>query len=155
MTPRDIETIARTPHDAYNDRDLGRVSPLFAANATFIDMATGQAYHGPAGFRKWQENWAAAFPDSRIEITRIRSGDDFAVVEYTGRGTHTGALETMMGTIPPTNRHGEAPFCDIYEIQNGKIVTARTYYDSATLMRQLGLMPSSATAASPEREYAR
>jgi ketosteroid isomerase-like protein len=31
-------------------------------------------------------------------------------------------------------------FCDVYQIQDGKITSLRSYFDSATLMAQLGLM---------------
>ena len=155
MREQDIATIARTPHDAFNDRDFERVTPLVAADAKWVDVAAGVTFHGPAGFRKYQESWTTAFPDARIDVRRVRAGADFAVVEFVGRGTHTGPLTTPMGSIPPTNRAGEAPFCEIYEIRDGKIVGGATYYDSATIMRQLGLLPESAAHPLGEAEYAR
>ena len=155
MPEQDIATIARTPHDAFNARDFERVTPLIAPDAKWVDMAAGITYHGPSGFRQYQESWATAFPDARVDVRCVRTGADFAIVEFVGRGTHTGPLTTAVGMIPPTNRTGEAPFCEVYEIRDGKIVGGASYYDAATIMRQLGLLPENAAHPLGEAEYAR
>ncbi len=155
MPQQDIAAIARIAHDAYNARDFDRVITLVAPDAKWVDMATGVTFNGPDGFRQYMQGWATAFPESQVEVRRVRTGHDFAVVEFTGRGTHTGPLTTPTGTIPPTNRQVEAPFCEIYEIADGKIAGGVTYYDVATLMRQLGLMPESAAAPGREAAYSR
>ena len=155
MPEQDIATIARTPHDAFNARQFERVAPLIAPDAKWVDMAAGVTYHGPSGFRQYQESWAIAFPDARIDVPRVRTGADFVLVEFVCRGTHTGPLTTPAGTIPPTSRTGEAPFCEIYEIRGGKIAGGASYYDSATLLRQLGLIPEGAAHPLGEAEYAR
>jgi predicted ester cyclase len=61
------------------------------------------------------------------------------VVEFTGRGTHTGALVTSAGSIPATGRSVTLKLCDILEFTDGKIRRQRTYFDSGSLMAQLGL----------------
>ena len=43
--------------------------------------------------------------------------------------------------IPPTGRTIELHIAEIYQIRDGKIALLRAYYDGATLMRQLGVMP--------------
>jgi predicted ester cyclase len=61
-----------------------------------------------------------------------------AVVEFWGRGTHTGPLETPKGTIPPTGRRVEWQLCFVYDVHHGKVHHVREYFDAATLMAQLG-----------------
>ena len=40
------------------------------------------------------------------------------------------------------------PFCDVFQFRNGKIVAGRSYFDAATMMRQLGLLAEGATGQS-------
>ena len=88
------------------------------------------------------QGWAGAFPDSRTEITGLYAGDDFVDLEFTGRGTHEGVLKTPMGEVPPTSRLVEVHFCEVYRTRDGKIASGHTYFDAATGMVQLGLMPA-------------
>ena len=41
--------------------------------------------------------WATGFPDGRVEIENVIEDGDKVVLEFTGRGTHTGPLRTPMG----------------------------------------------------------
>jgi steroid delta-isomerase-like uncharacterized protein len=82
------------------------------------------------------EMFANAFPDGKIDVTRvIRAGDGVVVIEFVGRGTHTGDL---MG-IPPTGRTMEIPVCDVVEVRDGKIYSEHEYMDQMVIMTQLGV----------------
>ena len=61
------------------------------------------------------------------------------VVEFTGRGTHTGTLVTSMGEIPATGRSLTLQLCDVMEFKNGKVQSQKTYFDTGSMMAQLGL----------------
>ena len=52
----------------------------------------------------------------------------------------TGPLQTPAGTIPATGKTLQLRFAEVFEMRDGKIKTTRAYWDTATLMRQLGLM---------------
>ena len=90
--------------------------------------------------------WADGFPDGRVEITNVVDGGDMVAIEYTGRGSQTGALASAQGEIPPTGRSVELQLCDVLEFEDGKVVRVRSYFDSGSLMAQLGLMPEAAGA---------
>jgi predicted ester cyclase len=60
----------------------------------------------------------------------------YAMQESIFYGTHTGPL----GNIPATGRTVEFPFMTAYLIENGEIVWGHLYYDSTTLLRQLGVI---------------
>jgi SnoaL-like polyketide cyclase len=66
--------------------------------------------------------------------------------EHIGRGTHTGPLVTPAGTIPATGRPVELRLAELYEVQEDRIKRLNAYYDSASLMRQLGLLPPQGSA---------
>lgn len=116
-------------------------------NFEWLDVATGEVYRGPPGVRQFMEHWANAFKDAKVEIKRVVANDDSFAAEFLGRGTHTGALESPTGTIPPTKRRIELPCCEVGTIEKGKIRSGSTYYDAATIMHQLGLTVSEPAGA--------
>lgn len=146
MSAQDNLEIAHVFFDAFNNRDFARASQYVANDAEFVNVASGEVFRGPDGFRRFQENWARAFPDGAVEITRVVADDMSAVVEYVGRGTHDGPLTSPGGDIPATHRAGELRLCDVYELRHGKLVAGRTYFDTMTLLRQLGVIPSEAAS---------
>ncbi len=91
--------------------------------------------------------WQEAFPDNRLEITSIHADDRGGVHEGRFIGTHTGVLRSPAGEIQPTNRQVDAPFCNVYEFEEGKTTKAHLYFDQMELMSQLGLSPSAGGAA--------
>jgi ketosteroid isomerase-like protein len=118
-----------------------RVSADVGFRLRGCNMATGETFNGPEGVKQYLLVWATAFPDSQVETTEIIAGDRGAVVEFTGRGTQSGPLQTPTGDIPPTGRAAEQRFCTVNRIENGKITEARQYFDLLGLMQQLGLVP--------------
>ncbi|HEX6536842.1 MAG TPA: ester cyclase [Gemmatimonadaceae bacterium] len=138
---QDNARIAASLLDLWNDRDFDQLARVATADVECVNVPfDNTTYRGPNGYREFVQGWATAFPDGRAEIRRIVADESGAVVEYTGRGTNTGPLVTPNGTIQPTGRAGELDLCDVVEIENGKVRRIRSYYDSATLMRQLGVL---------------
>lgn len=135
----DVTAVTRALYDAFNDRDYDRSAALVTDDAEIIAIPTGEIQRGPDGMRAMMQGWATAFPDSRIEVTHLAVAGNAAVVEFTGRGTHTGPMETPAGTIPPTGRLVEVAFCDVLEYREGRVASVRSYFDLATMMQQLGL----------------
>lgn len=146
MSVQDNEALARASHESFNERDYDRADELAAEDLEWLNVATGETLHGREALKQFQQGWAGAFPDSRTEVTGVYAGEDFAVVEFVGRGTHEGPLKSPAGEIPATNRSVEVRFCEVYRIRDGKISSGHTYFDLATMMAQLGLMPEQAGA---------
>ena len=67
---------------------------------------------------------------------------DWAVVEFVNRGTQTGPLESSLGTFPPSGRSMEVRYCSVMRVRDGMVVEGRDYYDSASIVAQLGLIES-------------
>ncbi len=143
----DNASIVRTTYDAFNDRDLERGGAAIASDAELVDVPSGTIFRGPEGYKQSMQGWLTAFPDGRIEITNLVAAGDTVVVEFTGRGTHTGPLVGPAGEIPPTGKAGQMALCDVVRVKDGKIVALRSYYDIATLLGQLGVMPELPVAA--------
>jgi steroid delta-isomerase-like uncharacterized protein len=140
MSAQDNVKIARKNYETFNNRDFDGTVAQAAENVELLNVPLGVTLHGPEGFRQSVQGWATAFPDSRVEVTNIVAGEEGAVIEFRGRGTHTGPLNGPAGEIPATGRSVDIPFCEVMQIKNGKITSVHTYFDAATMMGQLGLM---------------
>lgn len=136
----DNAELVRSLMEAWNSRDFDYIAERTPADAVIIDAGSGETFRGPEGGRRYNEMWANAFPDGRITVDRVIEAGDLVVVEYTGRGTHTGPLETSMGSVPATGRSVTLHFCDVNEVRDGKVHKQTTYGDSGALMAQLGLI---------------
>jgi ketosteroid isomerase-like protein len=143
MAIRETTYIAQNIHPLWTNREYDRIlSEMIAEDVEWTTVPTGETFRGHEGFRQFMEGWSDAFPDGRAEDTNVYVGEDFAVTEFVGRGTHTGTLRTPSGEIPPTERSVEWQLCEVYQIREGKIVRGRTYFDAATLMDELGFTVS-------------
>ncbi len=141
----DNVSVARGQYDDWNERDFDRLADAFAADSEIVLMGSGNTFRGPDGARQYNESWADGFPDGRVTVDNIVSSGDVVVVEFTGRGTHTGTLVSSAGSIPATDRSVTLKLCDILEFADGKIRRQRTYFDTGSLMAQLGLAAQQTT----------
>jgi steroid delta-isomerase-like uncharacterized protein len=143
MPAENLEVVVREIYTAYESRAFERAAAAFAEGAELHNVPTGDSYRGREGYLQFARGWAAAFPDLRIAVQRLDMGESTGVVEYTLRGTHTGALITAGGFIPPTWASVEIRICDVLRMDDGLIVRLDSYFDSATMLRQMGLFPNS------------
>ena len=57
------------------------------------------------------------------------------------RGAHRGLLETTFGLIAATGKPIDLPLCEIFRTVGGRLIAIESYFDLATLVRQLGRCP--------------
>jgi ketosteroid isomerase-like protein len=62
---------------------------------------------------------------------------DYVVAQGIGRGTHLGVFLSPAGVLQPTGRRMEVHFCDVYRLEDGKVIRADSYLDFYGLLRQL------------------
>ena len=112
-------------------------------------VGSGTSFRGPDGARQFANMWATGFPDGKVTIDRAAASGDHVTVEHTGRGTHTGTLQSPGGGIPATGKSVTLQLCDVFRIEGGKIKSLRSYFDSASLLTQIGvLLETGVTTAS-------
>lgn len=143
----DNASIARQLYEHWNQREFEAGAGLAAADCEITVAGTGERFHGPAGAEQFARRWAEAFPDGRITVDTVVASGDHVACEFTGTGTHTGTLHTPMGDIPATGKRVELHLCDIHTIRDGRIHASHAYFDAASMMGQLGLMPEMPSAA--------
>jgi predicted ester cyclase len=136
----------RSYSDAWNNRDFDKFSEALA-NGEIVLMGSGERLKGSEGARQFAQMWATGFPDGRVTIDTICESDDMCCVEYTGRGTHTGTLATPMGKFEPSGKTVELKLCDCWTFgSDGTAKQVRTYFDSTSLLVQIGAVPEMAGA---------
>ena len=143
----DNAAFVRGLYEAWNDRDFNKFAEAMAPAGKVGVMGSGDTFEGPEGAIRYGETWANAFPDGKITIDTLVADGDHVVVEFTGRGTHTGTLATSMGDIPATGKAVTLKLCDSLDLRNGKVEMQRSYIDTASMMAQLGLTAGQSATA--------
>ena len=136
----DVEQIVRKFHESWDLKDPDRGAAVISEDCHFEDVARGELLHGPEAYKRDYVRWRTAFPDGALEITNVIVEGNWAVVEFTNRGTQTGPLQSSLGEFPPSGRFMEVRYCSVMRVKDGKVVEGRDYYDSASIARQLGLV---------------
>jgi predicted ester cyclase len=92
--------------------------------------------------RAYSQNFLNAFPGSKFEILRTIAEGNYVVNNWRATGQHSGPLMTPGGNaIPPTGKSVTLYGSTTTEVKGGKITRSWTYWDMASLLGQLGLMP--------------
>lgn len=137
-TPQEI---AQAWLDAYNRRDADALIELYADDARNIQVAFGD--EPLTGRAALLENFTAffrAFPDNFTNPVNIFVDGDWAIIEWRGGGTFTGAL----GEFAPTGKSFELSGCGFLQVADGKIIFQRGYIDKQTWFDQIGVVPGRA-----------
>ena len=77
----------------------------------------------------------ATFSHPRYELIAMHHADDSVVVEFDLKGTHLGNFRGL----PATGKAFRCRTLAIFEFEGDRIVCERVYFDSATILRQLGI----------------
>jgi steroid delta-isomerase-like uncharacterized protein len=98
-------------------------------------IATGDVFDGEAEVRHYFDETRTAFPDQRNKLIALHHSDEAVIVEAMLYGTHLGSFRGL----PATGREFEMRFCAMFIFEDEKLVCERVYFDSATILRQLGI----------------
>jgi steroid delta-isomerase-like uncharacterized protein len=141
MSEEDNIRIVEKYYEALNAHDVRRLTEYQAPGYTL--QAPGLP--GPVGASEdaaYIQGFFDAFPDLRFELTQKIAQDDLVVVNWVGKGTHKGPLRTPTGaSLPATGKQASTLGSNTIEFENGKVLHSWVYFDMATLLAQLGLMP--------------
>ena len=106
-------------------------------------VPTGEIHDGPEEVMRYFETSRVPFPDQGNELRALYHTDAGVIVEFDLLGTHRGPLRG----IPPTGREFRCPVVAFFLFDDERIVCERVYFDSATILRQLGLIPDSSAGS--------
>ncbi len=124
---------------AWSSHDLEQLLALFTDDCTYEDVTFGVINRGKAQLRAFAEGVFAGVPDFTVEITSRVVAGDRAAMEWLMSGTHRGDFPGMPAT---GKRFAGLRGVTVLELEGGKIRRNSDYWDAATAMRQVGLLPA-------------
>jgi steroid delta-isomerase-like uncharacterized protein len=132
---------AKAPVEAYNEKNWPKLRSVVTPDFVYEEVATQRRLEGLDAVVAFWQGWAKAFPDSRATFDEEYLTEGAVVLEVTWSGTHSGLLDLPGGPVKPTNRPIRLKGCQVVGLRNGKAQSIRHYFDIATLLQQLGMLP--------------
>ena len=138
----DVERMFEDYLAAWNSHDVEKIASFFTDDCVYEDVAVGAVSRGKEELKAFASTTFAAFPDFKVEPTSRFVAGDWAGTEWIMRGTQTGDL---LG-IPATGKSFSIRGASIRELHEGKIRRNADYWNMASFLQQLGLMPGAPSA---------
>src|SRR4051812_12922046 len=131
--PKEIEQLFA----AWNSHDPDRVAASFTEDGVYEDVTAGHISRGRPEVRKWAEGGLAAFENFEIKIVSSFFHNGHGVAEWVWGGND----KEMFKTGKKFSVRGVR----VFEVRRAKISRYQEFYDSAAIMKQVGVLP-------PEKE---
>ena len=128
------EEVVREHMDSENRHDFDTTLATFD-HPRYELIPNDEVIDGADAVSHYYEETRAAFPDQRNEVIAMHHAEDAVIVEFDLLGTHKGSYRGL----PPTGRSFRCRMAAIFEFDGDRIVCERVYFDSATILRQLGI----------------
>lgn len=138
------EVIVEAFMNAWNARDVDRIVSFYADDALYEDVTNvgnqwATPWRGRDAIHDAVREMFAALPDLAFEMHAVRTGKDFAVLEWTMTGTHTGDWPTLPATGRPISVRGVS----VLEFAGAAIRRQHDYWDGFRFSSQLGVLSAS------------
>jgi steroid delta-isomerase-like uncharacterized protein len=131
--------------EAYNEADWNRLEAWLTPDCFYDEFGTGRRARGPQEIADLFKGWKRAMPDSEGTVTSAVDGGDAAVLEVTWTGTFTGPWGTPQGEVEPSGKHQTTRACVVLTFEGDTIKESHHYFDSMSLMQQLGMLEAPAS----------
>jgi steroid delta-isomerase-like uncharacterized protein len=119
---------------AWNSHNPDKMLPLFTDDIFYEDVAFGEVSHGSAELRKFFLSEIEGVPDLELKLIRADIHNGHGTIEWTFSGTDKDVYKT--------GKKFSVRGVSVIEMRDGKISRNLDFYDSATIMRQVGLLPT-------------
>jgi steroid delta-isomerase-like uncharacterized protein len=138
----EIEQMMKDLDAAWASHDIERILAFYSDDCIYEDVVFGKVNHGKEELRAFIKEAFTGFPDFRVEGKSFFTSGNRICSEWIMSGTHSGNLPGM----PATGKSFSVPGVSVSELKDGKVKQNTDYYDGASLMRQLGLLPPAMSA---------
>ena len=115
-------------------KEFDKTLATFDGHPHYEIMATGQVFDGDEQVMGYYRTTRTAFPDQRHANSRFHIADDAVIVEFDLLGTNLGEFYGL----PPTGKAFRVPIIAVFFFEGERIVNERIYFDSASLVTQIG-----------------
>jgi steroid delta-isomerase-like uncharacterized protein len=139
-----LPPVLRQWFDAWNGGDPATtLPPLYTADGVYEDVPSNTKATGTDGIHAFIAAFAKVVSDIKVEPQSGFATDTWAAAEYWFGATDRGFIPGGEGK----------PFrvrtVTVFELQGDKIRRSSDYYDVATILAQLGLMPGAGGSGTP------
>jgi steroid delta-isomerase-like uncharacterized protein len=133
------ETIVREHVEAENRHDVEATIATFHSPSYRVN---GEPVDGEAAVRELLQGLMDGFPDFKAEIGKLHHADDAVFGEARITATHKGEFNG----IPPTGKPIDVRMGALFEFDEDRLLCEAVYWDIATLLTQIGVLPEAAPA---------
>ncbi len=119
---------------AWNSHNPDKMLPVFTDDVFYEDVAYGEISHNHAELRKFAAGEFDSVPDLELKLVRASIQNGHGTIEWTFSGTDRG--------IYKTGKKFTVRGVSVIDVRSGKIARSLDFYDSGTIMRQLGVLPA-------------
>ena len=128
--------------DDWNSHNPDRVVSRYTADVSYEDVPFGMVAHGTAEFRKMAADFFTAVPDMKLELIDASIVNGYGYTEWIFSGTDVGLFKT--------GKKFSVRGASLFEMRGDKCIRNKDFYDAATIMRQVGVLPAvNSPAAAP------
>jgi ketosteroid isomerase-like protein len=132
-------TAVRNAYAVAERNDLEGWINLFTRDGVFVDNSVGATYRSRT-LADPVRNYGTAFSNMHRELYRVYVDGNVVVVQLALQGTHDGPLQLPFGELAATGKQMDAPCCDVFELENGKIKRFDCYPEGSVILAQLGVL---------------
>ena len=133
--------MAKTSQDylaTWNSHDWEKISPFFTDDCIYEDIAVGKVCHGKQELKAYFDDMLVWSADFRIESKSFFTIGNWIASEWVMTGTHTGDVPRMKATGKEYSIRGAS----VSELREGKISRNTDYWNLASFLQQVGLLPT-------------
>ncbi len=131
-------SLAKEYLEAWNTHRGQAVRAFMADDVDFEEVTLGERLHGSDAVADFVERFTATFSsDYRFELVDEFATESHLVAEWTVSGTHDRGSPALAATNKPFTIRGAT----IAQLQAGKFVRNRDYWDMAGFLREIGVLP--------------
>ena len=142
MSPVNVDGLVYRWEAAWSGKEPDAFDSLCAADLHYEDPLTDEPIEGAQALARHAQRLWSAFPDVRLERTGERlSKGNYLAAPAKLLGTHRGPLEGLPATSRFVVLH-----CVFYcELQRGRFLRVRAFFDLYDAATQLGVLPGRGT----------
>jgi len=137
----DVKRMFEDHNAAWSSYDVEKIASFFTDDCVYEDVAVGVVNRGKQELKAFVTATFTSFPDIKFELKSFFSAGDWAAIEWVMTGTHTGDLPGM----PATGKSFSIRGASVRELRAGKISRNSDYWNLASLLQQIGILPAAPT----------
>jgi len=124
---------------AMNSHNTDRAVSFWTDDCIYENWAHEIVKHGKKELTDMLSSQFVDFPDIKFELTSSFTAGDWAGIEYIISGTFA---NNSSPAVPATGKTFSVHAASIIQLHKGKISRLSDYFNLATMLQQVGLMPA-------------